>query len=197
METTKMDFGVMNRVHDAEIVWKTVENHYSATPPIDAVLDFLQENDLDRLNKPISPLDDTVVAVVGVGYVGLHLVGTFAQKYPVIAFDVSEKRLKAVQPELSKYQSVTLTKNPTELAQATHFLIAVPTLLLPDKSVDTSYLRNAISTVALYARPGATIVVESSVAVGMTRELLGPLMRSRNLMAGMSPEVIVIAGILA
>jgi hypothetical protein len=32
-------------------------------------------------------------------------------------------------------------------------------------------------------------VIESTVAVGMTRDFLGPLARSRGILAGMSPEV--------
>jgi len=71
----------------------------------------------------------------------------------------------------------------------THILIAVPTLLRPDRSIDSSYLRDALKNVAMYAREGVTVVVESSVTVGMTRQLLGPLAASKKLFAGMSPEV--------
>ncbi|KAH7466303.1 hypothetical protein FOMA001_g16705 [Fusarium oxysporum f. sp. matthiolae] len=39
------------------------------------------------------------------------------------------------------------------------------------------------------ARRGSTIVIESSVAVGMTRELVGPIAKRLALFAGMSPEV--------
>ncbi|KAF8242769.1 nucleotide sugar dehydrogenase [Wilcoxina mikolae CBS 423.85] len=156
----------------------------SDTPPSET-LDPLEPT----TTHPVTPSETPLVAVIGVGYVGTHLVTAFAPHYSIIAFDVSEKRLLTVAPTLSQYAStITWTTNASAIAPATHFLIAVPTSLLPDSSVDTLYLREAIGAVALYARPGATVVVESSVSVGMTRKLLGPLMRSRGLLAGMSPE---------
>lgn len=64
----------------------------------------------------------------------------------------------------------------------------MPTILTDDKKVDPTYLRNAIATVEKYVKPGSTIVIESSVVVGMARSLVGPLMASKNFKVGMSPE---------
>ncbi|EME83125.1 uncharacterized protein MYCFIDRAFT_46973, partial [Pseudocercospora fijiensis CIRAD86] len=74
------------------------------------------------------------------------------------------------------------------LAMATHFLISVSTVIDSEQNIDTSCIRKAIHTVEKHAQPGSTVVIESSVAVGMTRELLSPLMDSRALRCGMSPE---------
>jgi UDP-N-acetyl-D-mannosaminuronate dehydrogenase len=68
--------------------------------------------------------------------------------------------------------------------------------LLPDKTIDSSYLRNALNTVGRHARPGSTVVFESSVVVGMTRQLLGPLGAARRFFVGMSPEVRDSLGVL-
>lgn len=133
--------------------------------------------------------NDPVVAVIGVGYVGLQLVMAFSKHYTVIAFDTSAQRVSTLRQELKDLTSVTFTFERSMLARGTHFLVSVPTPLLPDRQIDTTYLRKAISTVALYARPGATVIIESSVAVGMTRKLMEPVMISRGLKAGMSPEV--------
>jgi UDP-N-acetyl-D-mannosaminuronate dehydrogenase len=129
------------------------------------------------------------VAVIGTGYVGTHLIEVFASQYQTLGFDISQKRINEIQEQFSVNERVELTADAGRLASATHFLISVPTLLLPNKSIDSSYLRSALATVSEYARPGATIVVESSVAVGMTRELLGPIALRNNCYAGMSPEV--------
>jgi UDP-N-acetyl-D-mannosaminuronate dehydrogenase len=129
-----------------------------------------------------------VVAVIGVGYVGTHLVRAFAQKYRVLAFDVSENRLSEVAQEL-KGLLVQYTACAADLEEASHFLISVPTVLNKDNSIDSKYLQSAVETVQRYARPGSTVVVESSVSVGMTRELLTPLLESEGLKVGMSPEV--------
>lgn len=128
-----------------------------------------------------------VVAVIGVGYVGARLVEAFAHYYKVVAFDLSDRRLHEVADQLNNLP-IQFTSRASDISQASHFLISVPTLLNADKTIDTTYLRSAISTVEQYAVPGSTIVIESSVAVGMTRSLVGPLMHSRKFLVGVSPE---------
>ncbi|KAK0391143.1 hypothetical protein NLU13_0645 [Sarocladium strictum] len=136
----------------------------------------------------ITPETIPVVAVIGTGYVGTHLIEVFASQYKTLGFDISDKRLNEIHEQFAINNKVELTSEASRLAYATHYLISVPTLLLPDKSIDLSYLRGALATVSEHARPGATIVVESSVAVGMTRELLGPIALRNNCFVGMSPE---------
>lgn len=159
---------------------------YPDTPPI-SVSDGSTE--LTRPSTPVRPEDDPVVAVLGVGYVGTHLVESFAKTYNVIGFDVSHGRVRQLREQHKDDPSLEFTDNSRDLSRATHFLISVPTLLRPDRTIDSSYLRDAINTVGQVARRGSTVVVESSVAVGMTRQLLGPLARENGLFAGMSPEV--------
>ncbi|KAH3953021.1 hypothetical protein HBH53_035470 [Parastagonospora nodorum] len=160
---------------------------FSVTPPSEA--DLLFENlAISNLPEDITPAEPRpIVAVVGVGYVGKHLVEEFAKHYEVIAYDVSDNRLKTLSGEL-KNASIRFTSRPTELAKASHILISVPTVLNSDKTIDTTYLRSAIAAVEKHVRPGSTVVIESSVAVGMTRSLVGPLMASKGLKVGMSPE---------
>lgn len=139
----------------------------------------------------ITPDTQPLVAVIGVGYVGTHLVSNFSRRWDVLGFDLSEGRIQSLKddPEFTHNTRVDFTTSQAHLANATHYLISVPTLLLPDKTVDVCYLKSALETTFKYARPGATVVIESSVAVGMTRDLLGPLAKARSCFAGMSPEV--------
>jgi UDP-N-acetyl-D-mannosaminuronate dehydrogenase len=130
-----------------------------------------------------------VVAVVGVGYVGSHLVEAFAKVYTVVAFDVSEQRVEQLARQYQGKPAVRSTLHAPDLAVADAFLISVPTLLKGDKTIDTSFVEAAIRTIAQHARDGVTVVVESSVAVGMTRELLSPLIATNKVKVGMSPEV--------
>ncbi|KAJ4264279.1 hypothetical protein NW762_005475 [Fusarium torreyae] len=142
------------------------------------------------LAKPIAiPAEATpLVAVIGVGFVGTGLVDSFSTKYEIMGFDISEDRLEFLRGEFSARPNVSFTSNESDLAKATHFLISVPTLLRSDKTIDLSYLRSALRRVEQWARPGCTVVIESSVSVGLTRELLGPLAKANGLFAGMSPE---------
>ncbi|KAF5004373.1 hypothetical protein FDECE_9120, partial [Fusarium decemcellulare] len=129
-----------------------------------------------------------LVAVIGVGFVGTGLVDSFSSKYEILGFDISEDRVRELRTEFKARPNVAFTSTEADLGKATHFLVSVPTLLLPDKSIDLSYLRSALRKVEQWARPGSTVVIESSVAIGLTRELLGPIAKSRGLFAGMSPE---------
>ena len=172
---------------DAQVVWNTFTDALPITPPPERLEEAAAE-ELEA-SQPVTPFQKPQVAVIGVGYVGFNLVAEFAEHYDVVAFDVSKERLATVAKQLSHHSSITWTTEARSLASATHFLVAVPTALLPGKQIDTSHLRDTTGTIALYARPGATVVIENSVAVGMTRQLLSSPMRSRGLKAGMSPEV--------
>ncbi|WYZ39976.1 hypothetical protein EsH8_IV_000317 [Colletotrichum jinshuiense] len=158
------------------------------TPPPEYQEHSFSNNDkIVEISPVVDPNDVPLVAVIGVGYVGTHLVESFSAHYDVIGFDVSERRISEIREELPSNR-IRFTTCKTDLQEATHFLISVPTLLTADKNIDTSYLQSAIATVAQHARPGSTVVIESSVAVGMTRSLLGRVAISHGFYAGMSPE---------
>jgi len=129
---------------------------------------------------------DPLVCIVGVGFVGEILLKEFGSVFPSIGFDVSEERLKFLQPQFSSLRHVRLSSDIQVLKEATHFCISVPTLLREDRTINTDHLLRAISMITTHARPGSTIVIESSVSVGMTRKLLGPHMDKFH--CGMSPE---------
>jgi nucleotide sugar dehydrogenase len=133
-----------------------------------------------------------VVAVVGVGYVGSRLVEAFAKAYSVVAFDISKQRAEEVARRF-KGLSVRSTWRAADLAGAEVFLISVPTSLNQDKTINTTSLEKAVQSIAEHARHGSTVVMESSVAVGMTRKLLGPLVATKKAKVGMSPEVSIFA----
>ncbi|KAF2170526.1 hypothetical protein M409DRAFT_64233 [Zasmidium cellare ATCC 36951] len=160
------------------------------TPPCEPLstrssCDYLGDLALSTKSDP-SSYANPVVAVIGTGYVGLHLVEAFSSAYEVIAFDVSQRRLDTIGSTLPA--SVSCTSNAADLTRATHFLISVSTVIDERQNIDTACTRKAIQTIETYARPGSTIVIESSVAVGMTRDLLSSLMETKGLKCGMSPE---------
>lgn len=161
------------------------KTYYDHTPPGETAY---PTDETPKFQEVISTSDDPLVAVIGVGYVGEHLVQAFSRSHRVIGYDVSSARVKHLRTLQFGSKSVEFTCQPCGITKATHFLISVPTLLLPDKTIDSSFLRSALSVVAEYGRKGSTVVIESSVAVGMTRELLGPIAEAHNFFAGMSPE---------
>lgn len=138
----------------------------------------------DRVQEQASR--DPLVCVVGVGFVGEILLKEFGSVFPAIGFDISESRLAEIKDDFTALKGVRLSSSQSILKEATHFCISVPTLLKPDWSVDTRHLESAIDMVTSHARPGSTIVIESSVSVGMTRQLLGAY--TDRYFCGMSPE---------
>jgi nucleotide sugar dehydrogenase len=127
------------------------------------------------------------VCVVGVGYVGEHLVTTFSKAYDVFGYDISQKRVEYLREEFKDHPKITISNIEAGLANAGLYCIAVPTLVKDDKKIDDSYLKKAVETVARYALPGSCIVMESSVHVGMTRALLGFFVE-KGVFVGFSPE---------
>lgn len=140
----------------------------------------------DGLPIKITSSDDIVVCVIGVGYVGEHLLSAFGEVFNSIGFDVSQKRIDHIEPDFKYLPNVELTTDVTQLVRGTHFLISVPTTLHKDNSVNATHLLTAISSVVQYARQGAVVVIESSVSVGMTRAFLTQY--SSTFYCGMSPE---------
>lgn len=182
-----LDHKVPDAVDRDEFPWSYLSaDFYPDTPPT-SVSDG--HNELGSPSTPVQPEDEPVIAVLGVGYVGTHLVESFSSRYSVIGFDVSHLRVRQLRDQYQHNEALEFTDNARDLTRATHFLISVPTLLRPDRTIDSSYLRDAIKTVGTVARRGSTVVIESSVAVGMTRQLLGPLAEASGFFAGMSPEV--------
>lgn len=142
----------------------------------------------DTLYSPQSN-EPTTIAIIGVGYVGEHLIEVFSSAFRVIGYDVSASRIESLRLKHSRADNIKFSSNETDLKDASHFLVCVPTILGLYGDVDSSHVRSAISMLHRYVSDRSIVVIESTVAVGMTRELIGPLARSRGVFAGMSPEV--------
>lgn len=140
----------------------------------------------DSVTAPVEQDGKTLVCVVGVGFVGEALLKEFGSVYESIGFDVSTKRLGELQPIFAPYSKVTLTSDESMLDNVTHYLVSVPTLLKDDNTVNLSHLINALAMVLKHVQPGNSIIIESSVSVGTTRQILGPYQNI--LHCGMSPE---------
>jgi UDP-N-acetyl-D-galactosamine dehydrogenase len=150
--------------------------------------------------------DSMIVAVVGLGYVGLPLAVEFAKKYSTIGFDLSLEKISSYRRhcdptgELSGEELRAATKffpttNAAALRQADFVIVAVPTPVDEAHSPDFSPLVGASTTVGSNLKRGATVVFESTVYPGATEEVCIPILeRSSGLkwrqdfFVGYSPE---------
>ena len=49
------------------------------------------------INKILTPLQDSKIAIVGLGYVGLPLAVAFAEKFKTVGFDINDTRVAQLQ----------------------------------------------------------------------------------------------------
>jgi nucleotide sugar dehydrogenase len=126
------------------------------------------------------------ICIIGVGYVGEHLMNTFKNKYNVIGVDISEKRVNFLKNTYS-YPNVKFQNHFDNLENCDVFLVSVPTLVKQNEDIDVSCLHSAKETLLNIANPGSLIVIESSVYVGATRELFTEFL-NKNIYVGFSPE---------
>jgi UDP-N-acetyl-D-mannosaminuronate dehydrogenase len=113
----------------------------------------------------------------------------FSSAFQIIGYDVSPARIEHLRSKYSGLEHVKFSNDEKDLKNACHFLLCVPTTLGLNGQVDSSHVRSAIRMLHRYVSSTSIVVIESTVAVGMTRDFLGPLARSRGILAGMSPEV--------
>ena len=148
----------------------------------------------------------SVVAVVGLGYVGLPLAVEFGKKYPTIGFDLSRAKIEAYREcrdptgEVASedLQAATLlepTTDASRLREADFVIIAVPTPVDAAHNPDFSPLVAASAFVGQNLKEGATIVFESTVYPGATEEVCVPIIEREsgkrwkvNFFVGYSPE---------
>jgi nucleotide sugar dehydrogenase len=133
------------------------------------------------------------VCVIGVGFVGESLVKVFSKNHRVIGYDTLPSRVDDLKTLFHNNTNVTIQNTTDGLESCDLFCISVPTLLRKDEEtgknyVDGSYIQAALETIKNKAKRGSTIVIESSVSVGMTRKLLNDLAKERGLFVGFSPE---------
>lgn len=127
------------------------------------------------------------VCIIGVGYVGEHLIDTFKNSYRVIGVDVNEQRIKYLKSVFKDNKKITLQSTYTNLEDCDVFLVSVPTLVDTNKDIDMSYLHSVKNSIKDIIKPGSLVVVESSVYVGATREIFGEF-REKGVFVGFSPE---------
>jgi UDP-N-acetyl-D-galactosamine dehydrogenase len=149
---------------------------------------------------------EPVVAVVGLGYVGLPLAVEFGRTRPTIGLDLSAQKVAAYRRfedptgEVSSDQlrAATLLNCTTDgaaLAEADFIIVAVPTPVDEAHRPDFGPLVGSSETVGRHIKRGATVVFESTVYPGATEEVCVPVIEKfsglkwkQDFHVGYSPE---------
>jgi UDP-N-acetyl-D-galactosamine dehydrogenase len=147
-----------------------------------------------------------VVAVIGLGYVGLPLAVAFGKLLPTIGYDLSASKLGAYRQhrdpsgtvsseDLRTATQLEFTADPADLRRANILIIAVPTPIDAARNPDFTPLVRASEHAAGQLKPGDLVVYESTVYPGATEEVCIPVLErisglrwKRDFSVGYSPE---------
>ena len=157
------------------------------------------------------------IAVIGLGYVGLPLARLFATQYPVVGFDINQKRIgelntgedSTLEVENEVLKAVLLQENAFQAAgnglycsydnkdiqDANIYIITVPTPVDKHNRPDLTPLYKASETVGKVLSKGDIVIYESTVYPGATEEECIPVLEkvsglkfNQDFYAGYSPE---------
>lgn len=132
-----------------------------------------------------------IVAVIGLGYVGLPLAVEKAKAgYRTIGFDVQENKVKMVNEghnyigdvvdkeleDLVKKGMLSATSDFSIVKDADFIAICVPTPLDQYQQPDVSYVKKSAMDISKYLKRGSIVVLESTTYPGTTEELLLPIL---------------------
>ena len=151
-------------------------------------------------------LENTKLAIIGLGYVGLPLAAEFGKHYDTVGFDINRTRIE----ELRAGRDSTLEVDANELASATRlrfsadladladrntYIVTVPTPIDNAKRPDLTPLIKASETLGKVLAAGDVVIYESTVYPGCTEEVCIPILEkvsglvyNRDFFAGYSPE---------
>lgn len=150
-----------------------------------------------------------VIAVIGLGYVGLPLATALSAHYPVTGYDNNPTRIaqllvgiditaEVTPAQLSAAQhnnQLLFSSDAASIANANVFIVTVPTPLTSTNLPDLSYLIAASELIASCLKPGGLVVYESTVYPGCTNEVCVPVLEkhsnlvfNKDFFVGYSPE---------
>ena len=143
--------------------------------------------------------NSAVIAVIGLGYVGLPLLHAFhAAGFKVIGFDIDQEKidalargenyLKHLGPDMAREMLAGgrfgATADFSRLAEPDVIISCVPTPLGTHLEPDLSYVEKTADDIAKTLRPGQLIVLESTTYPRTTRDIMLPRFAARGLVCG-------------
>jgi UDP-N-acetyl-D-galactosamine dehydrogenase len=158
---------------------------------------------------------EPLIAIIGLGYVGLPLAVAFAEKFRVIGFDINLTRVNELKTchdhtleisdeDLEKVltdnihnvdSGLYITANSFDISECRIYIITVPTPTDKYNSPVLTPMIKATETVAKYLKKGDIVIYESTVYPGVTEEEMVPVLEKNtglqfntDFYCGYSPE---------
>lgn len=158
-------------------------------PPIAVSLCLVKTVDTER--GGIMQEGPSRIAVIGLGYVGLPLAVAFDDAgHTVTAFDIDAEKVATLRAggdptgdtgaDAVSASNIEFTTDPTTFSGAEYVIVTVPTPVDDAGNPDLGYVESAGRTVGRHVSPGTTVVLESTVYPGATREVLCPAIEAES-----------------
>lgn len=150
--------------------------------------------------------DNKLIAVIGIGYVGLPLAVAFGEKRQVIGYDTNAARIEQLsegqdatreltENELINAKFLKFSHDENDLKKANIFIVTVPTPVDKENLPDLTLLKNACETIGRNLKKNDLVIFESTVYPGTTEEICVPIISSTSNLkinfdfyVGFSPE---------
>ncbi len=151
-------------------------------------------------------MENTKIAMIGLGYVGLPLAVEFGKKYPTVGFDINHQRvnelsaghdhtLEVSDEELKQATYLSYTADVKDLAECTVYIVTVPTPINEYKQPVLTPLEKASELLGQVIKSGDIVIYESTVYPGATEEVCVPILENvsglrfnQDFFVGYSPE---------
>lgn len=151
-------------------------------------------------------LDNSKIAIIGLGYVGLPLAVEFGKSRDVVGFDINKTRveellsgkdstLEVTKKELLSAKGLTFSTDLNDIRNANIYIVTVPTPIDENNAPDLTPLIKSSQMLSQVICKGDVVVYESTVYPGATEEVCVPLLEkgsglifNQDFYAGYSPE---------
>ena len=138
---------------------------------------------------------DKKIAIVGLGYVGLPLAVTFAEKYKVVGFDINQNRIKELKAGYdstleinnlllnsvldvndSRKIGLYVTDSLDKIADCSIFIVTVPTPIDKHNRPLLTPLFISSESIGTVLKSGDIVIYESTVYPGVTEDEMVPIL---------------------
>ena len=131
--------------------------------------------------------DEVKIAIIGLGYVGLPLAVEFGKRFPVVGFDINQRRilelregkdltLEVESSELLNLEMLSFSANLEDIQDCNIYIVTVPTPIDQYNQPDLGMLRSASKMLGSLIRPNEIVIYESTVYPGATEDECVPLL---------------------
>ncbi|MDY6935136.1 MAG: Vi polysaccharide biosynthesis UDP-N-acetylglucosamine C-6 dehydrogenase TviB [Spirochaetota bacterium] len=151
-------------------------------------------------------IDSPIIAIIGLGYVGLPLAVEFSKKHKTTGFDIDHGRIEELrkgfdrtlevnEEELGSAKGLAFTTNLRDIEDCNYYIVTVPTPIDKHKRPNLQPLLEASRIVGKVIKKGDLVIYESTVYPGCTEEECVPVIEKESglifnsdFFCGYSPE---------